>query len=952
MNTCLRLSAAAVCLLITARSVAAGETPLPRDDKNVYGQFDNGFHYIIRPHDNPPKRVALYLHVKTGALNEADDQNGLAHFLEHMAFNGSTHFPPGELVPYLNRLGMRFGADTNAHTNYQETVYKLFMPDTKAETVERALTIFGDYADGLLLSNKEIDEERHVILEEARARKSAAERLQKEMMRKVFEGTRIALHDVIGDEDQIRKFPRERFTDYWNTWYRPENMTLVVVGDIQPDAVIAAARKAFADLKPRGKARAPGSPGIRPYDTARAFVLTDPEQIVGRLELQVIRPGRPPMKTFEDYRFNEIENIGTWIVNRRFRDAVAKGTASFRNARAVVSSMLHDAILPTLAASGEPEDWNKMLDQVVMEASRAIEYGFTEEELDLAKKAVLSSSRRFVEIEPTMNARAFVSRISGAVGTGEPLVSAAQNLELIEKILPTVTVSEVHRVFVDNFKSKNYTCVLYLPKDKNGFKIPSTQDVLAAASAAWARKTAPVKEGKHADSLLAALPKPGRIVDQATDDALKVATATLANGVVLHHRYMDYKKDQVYIRMVFVGGGLEETAENHGIGQVAGIAFRHPATSRLDSTQIRDMMTDKNIRVSGSIDLDAMTVSVSGSPKDLETGLQLAYAILTDGHIEAAAFDNWKRVTLQRLDQMKTLAQGRLLELLAKNFFGGDVRLSPLTPEEVEKLSPEAGKRWLHRIADTAALEVAIVGDIARDDAMSLAKRYLGSLPKRAGGFSALDGLRKVKRGDGPYADTLEFESITPKAVALTGFVGCDYANRTDRHVLTLAARILSDRMIKQIREEQQLVYSIGCRSQPAVSIPGTGMFFAFAPTDPENGDRLAEAVTEMMKTFAEKGPSDEELATAKKQIRNDIETRSKEPRFWVTQFADIQYRGRSWEDLHKINTLYDAFTTDQVRETVSRYVVDKHAIRFVVVPETKSAPTKTEEKQPAPVGG
>ena len=227
------------CVVVGMVASTSAATPLPKDPNNHCGTFDNGFSYIVRPNTNPPGRVALYLNIKSGALNETDAQNGLAHFLEHMSFNGSRHFAPGELIPYMNKLGMQFGADSNAHTNYQETVYKLFMPDVKDETIDKALTIMSDFAGGLLLPPKEIDNERKVILEEARSRKSAGERIQKEWMRKVFSGTRLAIHDVIGDEKQIEKFPKEEFVDYWNTWYRPENMTLIVVGDAAPEKIEA-----------------------------------------------------------------------------------------------------------------------------------------------------------------------------------------------------------------------------------------------------------------------------------------------------------------------------------------------------------------------------------------------------------------------------------------------------------------------------------------------------------------------------------------------------------------------------------------------------------------------------------------------------------------------------------------------------------------------------------------
>ena len=476
----------AFCALAVTAVPVLADTPLPKDPGNVYGQFDNGFSYIVRKHSNPPKRVALYLHIKSGCLNESETQNGIAHFIEHMAFNGSKHFAPGELIPFLNKLGMEFGHHTNAHTTYHETVFKLFMPDAEEATIEKGMTVLADFGYGLLLTPEEIEKERGVILEEARSDKSASERIQKAMMKSVFEGSRIAVHDVIGDEKQIAKFQKSDFDDYWNTWYRPENMTLIAVGDVDPEKIVAAAKKYFGDIKPRAEVRKPLASEIKPMDKARAFVLTDPEQVMGEVQMLAVKPGRPAMKTYSDYRLNEVENIGTWILSRRLQDMVDKGKASFRQGAANVGSMLHDAIMPEASATGEPQDWNKMLEQVIVEVNRAIEHGFTEKELTLAKQAFLSQAERAVEREPTADARNFISRFSAAVGQDEPILSAPQRLELMKKILDDATLAEVQKVFVDHFKTKGFTYVLVMPEKKEGLKLPSPEDVIAAAAEAWA----------------------------------------------------------------------------------------------------------------------------------------------------------------------------------------------------------------------------------------------------------------------------------------------------------------------------------------------------------------------------------------------------------------------------------------------------------------------------------
>lgn len=941
----LRVVIASLWLLVGAGTLRAGDD-LPRDPNNVYGKFDNGFSYIIREHKNPPDRAAFFLHVDTGALNETESQNGLAHFLEHMAFNGSKHFKPGELIPYMNKLGMRFGADSNAHTNHEETVYKLFMPDAKPETVEKAMTIFSDFADGILLLDEEINNERKVILEESRASKSAMERIQKEWMKSVFAGSRVAVHDVIGDEEQIAEFPREEFIDYWNTWYRPENMTLIVIGDIKAEEMAKTAKKYFGSFKARAARRDPPGAGIKRAKEARAFVLTDPEQVMCQVMMAAIQPARAPIKTVKDYRFNEVENIGTWIVGRRLREMVDRGEASFRGSGLFVRDMFHEAILPTAIAFGQPEDWQKMLAQVVTETNRAIEHGFTDAELKLAKEEFLSNAERAVERESTLDASMLINRISRAIGQMEPILSAQQELELKKKILGDVTVDEIHKTFVTNFKSAEYAYTLAMPEKKDGLEIPSKSDVLAVASEAWAKKTTAPTKATKAQPLLAAKPKAGKVVSSETDDELEITTATLSNGVIVHHRFMDYEKDKVLVSLVMPGGKIEETAENHGVSEVAEIAFNHPATSRLDSTQMRDLMTGRKIRLGGSIDTDALTVSLSGSPADLGFGLELAYALLTDGKIEQAAFDNWKQQRIQQLEMMKKMPQGQLRTAMEQTVLASDPRLVDLTPDQIEKLAPDAGMAWLRQITDKAAIEMTIVGDIKLDKAMELACAYVGALPERSSDFAAMDGFRKLNRGAGPYEKKVEFESVTPKAIVLAGFVGCEERDTMDRRALTVATRIITDRFTKRIREEEQLVYGIGCQSQPARTIPGLGMIFGAAPTDPKNAEKLADTVLEMMRAFATDGPTDEEVETAKKQVIIDLDTKMKEPDFWFTQIREMVYRKHTLEEMKQLPDVFNTFTAKQLKEVAAKYMTDDRAIRLVVVPKAGDDNAKKDGKK------
>jgi zinc protease len=724
----------------------SGDAPLPHDPADVRGQFPNGLHYVIRKNANPPGKVFLDLAVRTGSLNETDEQNGLAHFLEHMAFKGSTHYAPTRLIPMLQHLGMRFGADTNAHTNQYETVFKLTMPDTKPETLNTALTIFSDYASGLSLFPIQIESERRVILEEMRSRVNVASRERKEEFNQLFPGSRMAVHDVLGDPEILKSAQQPLFVDYWNRWYRPEKMTLVVVGDIDPNTIIAQAGPLLGTFTARATAQPAMDAGLKPFEADRAVVISDPEQITGDVEMLSLQPVRPVITTYAQWRQRTIDGIAIGIVNRRIQAFINSGKAPFQSARLSAGDMLHDAFMTTARAQGEPEDWKKTLALLVYEISRVVDNGFTQHEWENARDGMLAATEQAVNTESTRDSSDLVSAIATDVDIDQPMLSSTQSLDLLKQVLATVTIDDLKNAFVADFKSGNYAYVLKLPAPAAGRKLPTEEQVLSVANAAWELPTRPTTQSVAAVPLLPAEPAPGQVASRNVDADLGITNVVFENGVVLHHRFSDYKKDQVLVQIVLPGGMLEETADNHGISSVASLILDRPATSHLTSTQIHTALGNKNVSVNGRIGLDSMSINVTGTPADLPTGLQLVHAILTDGKLEQPAVDRWKKLGLQSLRGKPMLADPQLSDALSATLMGGDPRFAPTTPESIQLQQRSLAQAWFKRIADHAAVEVTVVGDMPADQAVSLVATYLGSLPKRTGTFVDLDPLRKLTR--------------------------------------------------------------------------------------------------------------------------------------------------------------------------------------------------------------
>jgi len=912
---------------------------LAGDNRVQTGKLGNGMRWLYRKHDNPPGKMALLIHVETGSLNETDAQRGLAHFIEHMSFNGTEHFPPGKLIPYFESIGMEFGHDLNAFTSFDQTVYMLYLPDTTTEQVDKALMVLSDYAYRLTLLPEEIDKERGVILAELRAGMSAQQRLREKLLEQLFAGTRVGQRLPIGKEEVIKNAPRAALESYYRTWYRPERITLIMVGDAEPAPYLPLIEKWFGQYRPAAKPEPGKGPEFKPFTQERAIVLSDAEYPTGDVDLYDIRAARPPTTTVEQYRVDLIERIASWIMDRRFAERIKKGAASYREAGAGVERFLHDGLLVSATAKGEPQDWEKMLDELVAEVNRAREHGFTAREFELAQKELLAEAEHAVGTEPTRDARRLAREITQAVNEREPILSAAQELELLKRLLPPIKLDEVSAAFAAHYAPGTFAYVLTLPAKEN-VKLPSADEVLAAARAAQARKVEAPREEAAVTSLLEKEPVPGKAGEFTTEADLGVTSAWLANGARVHHRFMDYKKDTVLVSITLAGGQMEETAGNAGITAVAGLALAQPATRRLSSTAIQDLMTGKSISLQGGGQDDAFMVTIKGSPKDLETGLQLAHALLTDGRIEESALNHWKQAALQQYQmqskQPRFVARDALLDVVG----GGDPRkIGLMKPAQIEAQSLDKAQAWLERLCREAPLEVAVVGELPLDQALPLIEKYVGSLPARPRLAGQLDALRKFKRGPGPYERRVGVDTITPQAVVICGFLGCDGRDIADVRALNLAANILDSRLVKRVREELSLVYSISAQNGPSWTYDDAGIFASGAPCAPDKVAEVAQEIEMLCAAFAESGPAAEELDNAKKQIANQLDVDMQEPEYWFARLMQLDLHRLRLDDLKNVPGAYAAYTAEQVRDAFRKYRVPARLFQVAASPAVPASP-------------
>lgn len=931
---------------------------LPMDPALVTGTLDNGMRYIVRQHANPPGRGAMWIHLDTGSLNETEAQRGIAHYLEHMAFNGSENFPPGAVVPFFQSLGMTFGRDQNAFTSFDQTTYQLALPDAKPETLTKGFTFFSDVLTKLSLLPNEIDEERQIIQEERRRSLSGRQRTQYHVIENLAPGSLVGRRITIGTEGTINSVQRDDFLDYYGKYYTASNATMIVVADADPAGVVEQIKQQFgsAAKQPRPMRQ---DIGVRPYASSFAIVASDPEVRSEDIRITRLEPARPPVTTVELLRAELVARISTGALNRRLENKVSKGGTSYLSASASIGNQfgaIHTAEIGARAASGK---WKEALNEVALELQRARAFGFTQREVDDVKKELISSAERSVETEPTAPAQMILGRINSDIASGEPTLSASQRLDLLKTLLPSITPDEVGKRFAQEFDPSAVSFTAVLP---SGANVPTEAELLSLGKQALDVKPTQEAEEARATTLMAKLPEAGTVADSTEHAASGVTSAWLSNNVRVHHRFMDYRKNQVSVSISLVGGELLETAETRGLTQAAQIGWARPATRTLSSSDIRELMTGKKVNVrgggggggrggrgggGGGGGPDSISLNVSGSPEELEVGMQLAHLMLTEPKIETASFEQFRafaKQMLQESDKNPMMFGSRLAA--AAPYPASEARTQPLTIEQLESITPDAAQAWLDKLIATSPIEVVIIGDISKDRAMELAAKYLGSLPNRERvSPQTYASLRRIQRPEGPRVIERVIETPTQQAYVLSGFYGADEQNLADVRALSLAARVLSTRMVKEVREESQLVYSIGAGSRAASTYPGFGVFSAAAPTEPAKADPLVEKLASMYETFAKNGPTEEELGVAKKQIATTLDEQMKEPGFWGGRLDQITFRNANLDDTMNEPKSYQAITPEQVRDTFAKYYSAKNAIVVKVKPAAGAAESGSETK-------
>ena len=907
--------------------------PIPVEREITINQLPNGLRYYVRANKKPEKRAELRLVVKTGSVLEDDDQQGLAHFVEHMAFNGTAHFPKNEIVKFIESLGMRFGADLNAYTSFDETVYMLQVPTDKPEVMDKALLILEDWAHNVSFDDQEIDKERGVVMEEWRLRRGAGARTTDKLFPILLKGSHYAERLPIGKPEIIQNFKPETLKKFYKDWYRPDLMAVVAVGDFDKTAVEDLIKKHFGSI--------PASPSPRPrptYDVADHegsvyAIMTDKELTTTSVSIENLLPARK-QGTVGAYREDIVDSLFSSMLSARFSEMAQKPDAPFLAAGAGRSSFIN----PTkdeaeLSARVKEDGIEKALDAMLTEVERVTRFGFTATELDRQRQNRLRSYERIVIEDQNRFSNSRADEYIRNFLTDEPLPGAEFEQALHQRFLPEITLAEINALAKQWFTEGNRFVVVTAP-DKPGLVIPDEAKLAAAIKAAPNKDLNAYVDNVSSAALLDPLPSGGTVVKTTTKDAVGITEWELSNGVKVVLKPTTFREDEILIRAASPGGTSLASDDDYIPASTATQVLSAGGVGQFNAIDLRKVMTGKVANVSAFIGETEEGLNGNSSRKDLETMFQLIYLRFTQPRADSDAFKVQSTQVRTALANQSAVPEFAFAEALTNIMGQNHPRRRITTPATVDQWNLEKSLAFYKdRFADASDFTFFFVGTFDLQTMKPLVERYLGGLPSIHRKETWKDvGVRPPV---GVIEKTVE-KGIEPKSQTAIVFTGPFEYDPSHRTTLRAMSHILQTRLLDSIREELGGTYTISVngngqkipRQEYQVSIQFGG--------DPQRVDVLLKRVFEEIEKLKTNGPTEQEIADEKEALLREFETSSKQNGFLLGQIAGKYQIGEDVAGIWEAPELYKKIDAASVQQAAKTYLNTGNYVRVTLVPEKK----------------
>ncbi len=903
---------------------------LPLDNSVKIGKLENGLTYYIRKNNWPEKRAELRLVLNAGSILEDENQRGLAHFVEHMCFNGTKNFEKQELVNYLESIGMRFGPDLNAYTSFDETVYMLSLPTDSASIVETALQILEDWAHNVSFDEEEIDKERGVVIEEWRSRRGAQARMFDQHYPVLLHGSQYAVRLPIGLMSVIENADYETVKRYYSEWYRPDLMAVIAVGDFDVEWIESLIIKQFSripsveDPKERTVFRLPD------HKETLISLAKDPEASQSTVSIYYKHPP-VPNQTEEDYRERIVSNLYNLLFNTRLGELNQQADPPFISANSSLGGFVREKTFYTLNAMVKEDGIEKGFTTLLKETERVNQHGFTATEFERAKARLMRIIQSRYEEREKYESRNLASEFVRHFLRNEPVPGIEFEYELYIKYLDDISIDEVNKLADELIIDENRV-VLVSAVDKEGLIIPTENDLLNIFDSIKKQEITPYEDALSDLPLLESLPSAGKVVEENYFENIKVTEWKLSNGATVVLKNTDFKADEIRLAAFSPGGNSLAEDDNYIPALTSSIITSLSGIGNFSNIDLQKILAGKRVNVNPTIAEITEGLRGVASPKDVETFFQLIYLTFTSPRIDSTAFQSYIariRAMLQNKDVDPGNAFQDTIQVTLSQYHP---RRLPWSEDKLDLLDMNKSfEFYKERFADASNFTFFFVGNFSNDELKPYVEKYLASLPAmhRKDGWRNLGieypkGIikKEVRKG---------VEPVSQVRISITGDFDWNAENNYNLQSLSAVARI---KLRELIREDLGGTYGVRVSASGQKHPAERFMFTIQFGCNPDRVDELVESVFSVIDTLKAGQVDDTYIVKVKETQRRERETNLKDNEYWLNSLYNIYFTGRDLNDFYKYEERIENLTADDVYRAALKYLDTSNYIQVVLLPE------------------
>ncbi len=905
------------------------------DPKIKVGKLENGLTYYIRQNKKPEQKVELRLVVNAGSINEDDDQQGLAHMAEHMAFNGTKNFKKNDIISFLQDIGVGFGNDLNAYTTFDETVYMLPVPTDKPGNLEKGFQVLEDWAHNVTYLTEDIEGERAIILEESRQGKGARDRMFKQIYPKLFFGSKYARRLPIGIDSLIKTFAPDAIRRYYKDWYRPNLMAVIVVGDIEPARAEELVRKHFSSLAKPANERAREKAEVVPYKSNEAIIATDKEATSYSITVNYPYLKTKEEVTVRDYRDQLLKRIFTSLLNQRLQELTQKENPPFLGAGVNFGSFARGYEGFSASAAVGTGDVRNGLNALIEEVERVKRYGFNSSELERARKNILSFYERAFNDRDKTESENFVEEYVQHFLERAPSPGIEKEYQYVKALLPVITLEEVNAVSNKFRAEKNRFVYVMGPEATGKNELPRGDSLLAIIDTKEKANIARYEEKTIVANLMEKEPKRGTVISKSINAVLGTTELKLSNGVTVTLKRTDYKNDEVVMNAGRYGGKSNYKLEDKYNAEYAVPAVTGMGVGNFSPVDLRKALAGKSVSVAPSLTEVTEEIRGNSAVKDIETLFQLTHLYMTAPRKDTALFKSYVQRNKSQFAMLSANPQAVFIDTLFKVLFNNNPMAPVAVPNSAyyDKINIDRLLAiYKERFGDAGGMHFVFTGSFTEDQLIPLVEKYIASLPASGKKFNYVDNRVRPVQG---YKNLSIKKGKEQKSLILSFFNGEVPFSQDLELKGEVLSEILNIRIIEELREKIQGIYGGGTVAQLEKEPYNNYSFVLQLPCGPEKVDTLLKAIRIEFDNMVNKGPQQSYLDKVKKQLIEQNKVAMKDNNAWAGELWDISFKKYDPRYFLQYEKMLQRLMVKDIQQAAKIFLGGKNRFTAVLMPET-----------------